>query len=91
MLWQPLLHQIINFIAYLSANSCSQSTAGCYLTVISYQLQIHCKQDTTKVFIVKKLLEGLHRLNLSTDVHSPITIFQFSQITSMNDRPKFER
>lgn len=82
-LWPPPLHQIINFIAYLSANSCSHSTVRCYLSAISYQLQIQGKQDTTKAFIVKKLLEGLHRLNPSKDVRSPITLPLLSQITSI--------
>lgn len=54
LLWPPPVHQLVNYIAYLS--SISFSTAKCYLSGISYQLQLHGHVDYTKSFtcIVKK-------------------------------------
>lgn len=54
LLWPPPVHQLVNYIAYLSSNSISFSTAKCYLSGISYQLQLHGHVDYTKSFIFKK-------------------------------------
>ncbi|XP_056004418.1 uncharacterized protein LOC130050024 [Ostrea edulis] len=72
-LWPPSDEQIVYYLAYLSANNISHSSAKCYISGLSYQLQIQGKQDTTKVFIVKKMLEGMHRLNPSNDIRAPIS------------------
>ncbi|XP_055997863.1 uncharacterized protein LOC130047263 [Ostrea edulis] len=56
--WPPSVDQIVYYLAYLSAKNISFSTAKCYISGLSYHLQIQGKEDTTKAFIVKKMLEG---------------------------------
>jgi site-specific recombinase XerD len=83
LLWPPPVHQFVNYIAYLSANSVSYSTARSYLSGISYHLQIQGEHDHTKTFIVKKMLEGLHKLNPAKDVRAPFTLPMLNQFTNV--------
>lgn len=71
--WPPQVDHIVNFIAFLSSRNLSYSTVKCYLSGISFHLQISQECDSTKFFIVKKMLEGLRRLKPTKDVRSPIT------------------
>lgn len=82
LLWPPPVHQLVNYIAYLASNSISYSTARCYISGISYQLQLQGHTDHTKTFIVKKMLEGMHRLNPSKDIRAPITLPLLGQLVT---------
>lgn len=81
--WPPPLDHIINYIAYLHANKVSYSTTRCYLSGISYKLQLEGQIDNTKTFIVKKMLEGFHRLNPAKDVRSPISLSCLNKLVSI--------
>lgn len=78
--WHPPVHQLVNYVAYLPSNSISTSTAKCYLSGISYQLQLHVHVDYTKSIIVRKMLEGMRRLHPSKGIRAPITFFMLSRL-----------
>ncbi|XP_048757048.2 uncharacterized protein LOC130046337 isoform X2 [Ostrea edulis] len=79
--WPPSVDQIVYYLAYLSTKNISFSTAKCYLSGLSYHLQIQGKEDTTKVFIVKKMLEGMHRLNPLKHIRAPISLPLLNRVT----------
>jgi hypothetical protein len=78
--WPPTVDQFINYIAYLHTNQVAYSTVKCYLCGISYQIQLEGGIDNTKTFIIRKMLEGFHRLTPSKDTRSPITLHILKQL-----------
>lgn len=71
LLWPPPVHQLVNYIAHLSSNFTSFSTEKCYWSGYQRQLQGHV--DYTELFMVRKMLEGMHRLHPSKDIRAPKT------------------
>ena len=77
------VHHLINYLAYLSSSALSYSTAKCYMSGISHQVQLQGLQDNSKSFIIKKMLEGLRRSKPSKDIRCPITLTLLNQIVSV--------
>lgn len=70
----PPLDHLINFIGYMSASKLAPSTIKTYISAIAFQQKINNFPDTTKSFIIQKLLIGLSRKNPSLDIRRPITL-----------------
>ena len=62
--WPPTLEQITQFIAYMFIRNFSCMTAELYVAAVSFQCKIRSVSDTTKHFLVTKLLEGFRRVGL---------------------------
>ena len=62
------------FIASLSARGFAFNTAKLYISAISFQCKISVSTDTTKHYLVGKLLEGFRRSSQHKKVRLPITI-----------------
>jgi hypothetical protein len=71
--WPPPVEQIVSFTAYLSLQSYAESTARAYIASIGYECKIQGLDDSTKRFIVTKMLEGFRRLKSKGDTRLPIT------------------
>ena len=57
----PSVHQIVQFIAYMSDCNCAPSTIKTYISGLSFWYKVQGREDVTKAFIVTKLLEGAKR------------------------------
>ena len=71
--WPPMVHEIMENIAFLSLHKCASSTVRCYISAIAYQCKIGNMEDTTQQVIVKKMLTGLNRLDVRRDIRMQIT------------------
>lgn len=58
----------------MSASKLAPSTIKTYISAIAFQQKINNFPDTTKSFIIQKLLIGLSRKNPSLDIRRPITL-----------------
>ncbi|KAJ8304804.1 hypothetical protein KUTeg_018387 [Tegillarca granosa] len=72
--WPPNISDLNNFIAFLSLKGCASSTIRTYISAIGNRCKMLNFTDTTKSFIVKKMLIGLTRLDKRTDIRMPITV-----------------
>lgn len=72
--WPPNPNDLIHFVAYLSFKQFSSSTVKAYIAGISYFCRIRGFLDTTKSFILQKVLVGFSRMNTRVDNRKPITI-----------------
>jgi len=71
--WPPQVDQLAQFVAYMSLGGLSSRTAELYLSAISFQCKTSNLQDTTKHFIVTKLIEGFRRTSKAKRLRLPIT------------------
>ena len=70
----PTLHQLVQFIAFLSVNNYSPATISSYVSGIASTLRLYSLPDITQHFIVKRLLDGCRRRNSRRDTRRPITL-----------------
>lgn len=73
-IWPVPVDQLQLFLGYLSISGISASTMQTYLSGISYEHKSNMINDTTRVFIVQKILEGFKREKHVKDVRKPITV-----------------
>ena len=73
-IWSPPIDHLINYIAFLSEKGYSPATAKSYISGISYKIKINNLEDRTQSFILKKMLQGMQRLDKKNDSRKPITI-----------------
>ena len=66
-IWSPPIDHLINYIAFLSEKSYSPATAKSYISGISYKIKINNLEDRTQSFILKKMLQGMQRLDKKND------------------------
>jgi hypothetical protein len=71
------------YISYLSLAGFSVSTITTYISAVSYVHKIRHITDTTKCFILTKMMEGLKREGNSSDLRSPITISLLCRLVSI--------
>ena len=83
LLWPPPLFHIVEFIAYLSCNGYTYSTARAYIASISFHSKIQNCPDVTKTFLVGKLLEGMRRIKNCRDTRLPITLPLLTRIVQV--------
>ncbi|CAC5366258.1 unnamed protein product [Mytilus coruscus] len=79
--WPVPVEQKVQFIAYLSLKHLSPATVRLYISGISFSHNARNLEDTTKNFVVSKMLEGLHRNHPQRDNRAPITLSLLRQIT----------
>ncbi|VDI66677.1 Hypothetical predicted protein [Mytilus galloprovincialis] len=58
--WPVPVEQLVQFIAYLSLKHYSPATVRLYISGISFSHKERNLEDTTKNFVVSKMLGGLH-------------------------------
>lgn len=80
--WPPTLLQLIEYVAYLSQKNYAYTTVNCHIAAISYKNKINNLKDETQHFLVRRLLEGLHRLKGTKDIRLPVTSNMLEQILS---------
>ncbi|XP_076099825.1 integrase/recombinase xerD homolog, partial [Mytilus galloprovincialis] len=74
-LWPIPLHDITNYIAYMSFTGTAASTVKSYISGLSFFSKINNYTDCFNTFVVRKLLEGMKRSqNRPKDVRLPITL-----------------
>lgn len=73
-LWLPPIDHVINFIAYMYERNCAFSTVKCYLSGLSFFINIHGWTNPVESFLIKKLLSGYKRSTLTSDIRRPITL-----------------
>ena len=72
--WPPSIDDIVNFIAYLSSEGYSFSSAKTYLSGTSFYTKLNDGTDPFDVCVVKKMLKGFQRLNPTKDSRAPVTL-----------------
>lgn len=72
-IWPPPVNHVMDFIAYLSLQSYSPSSIKLCISAISFNCKIRNLEDTTKNFIVHKMLTSLSKLNRQKDTRMPIS------------------
>jgi hypothetical protein len=67
---------LLNFIAFLSVQGLSGGSISSYIYGISYYHKMEGIQDSTKIFIINKALEGIKRLRggKQPDIRSPLSL-----------------
>lgn len=73
LIWPPPPYHLINFLAFLSSELYSPSTAKAYMSAISFVLKLNNQYDTTKSFLIKKMLKGMSKVHYMPDLRLPIT------------------
>ena len=71
--WPVPSNHILLFIAYHSGKGSAASTVSSYISGISYVHKLRQWTDPAELFIVRKALEGLRRLNRTKDHRAPIS------------------
>lgn len=82
-IWPVPVDHLIKYISYLSLAGFSVSTITTYISAVSYVHKIRHITDTTKCFILTKMMEGLKREGNSSDLRSPITISLLGRLVSV--------
>ena len=59
LIWPVPVDHLIKYISYLSLAGFSVSTITIYISAVSYVYKIRRITDTTKCFILTKMMEGL--------------------------------
>lgn len=72
--WPPTIEQLTLFIAFLSLQGLSYKTASLYLCAVGFQCKVKNVKDTTKHYIVSKMIEGIKRSKPNKSVRLPITV-----------------
>ena len=81
--WPAPYGHIVLFVAYMSLNGKSPATIGSYIAGVSHFHRVQNWTDPTKVFVVRKLLEGSRRLSGKIDTRLPITLSILSRLTGL--------
>ena len=72
--WPIPVDHILQFIVFLLQENLSHSTILCYIAGIRFYSKVNGYDDTSQLFVVKKVLEGIKRSKGSTkDNRLPIT------------------
>lgn len=71
--WPPNLHQLTQFIGWLSLHGLAYNTAKLYITAVGYHCKIKGYVDPTQHFIISKMLEGFRRSKYSGDSRLPMS------------------
>lgn len=72
-IWPPPIDQLRTFVANLSLKITSHSTVSCYLSAVGFQCKLMDVMDTTQIFLLRKMLEGIKRTIGKKDCRLPIT------------------
>ncbi|CAC5384689.1 unnamed protein product [Mytilus coruscus] len=78
--WPGPVEQLVQFIVYLSLKHLSPATVRLYISGMSFSHKARNLKDTTKNFVVSKMLEDLHRNHPQRDNRAPITLSLLRQI-----------
>lgn len=81
--WPPTLDQLAHFIATLSIRGLAPNTVHAYISAISTRCKLSSVVDTTKHFVITKLLEGMKRSTNKLDTRLPITGGLLSKLLSL--------
>ena len=81
--WPPPVDHIINFVAHLSETGLAFSTAKCYLSGLSFAINLHGWQNPVDSFIIKKLMAGYKKSNVVQDMRKPITLPLLEKIVNV--------
>lgn len=71
--WPPPLDHILLFVSHMSIQKLWYNTVRLYICGISYQCKMLGYTDSTKHFLLNKVLEGLRRDNTEEMLRLPIT------------------
>ena len=74
LIWPPPSDHLVNFLAFLSSELYSPFTAKSYMSAISFVLKLNNQLDTTKSFLIQKMLKGMSKVHYRPDLRLPITI-----------------
>lgn len=72
--WPPPLSDLVNFLAYLSIQDYSYSSASLYMAGINFYCKVNCMQNPTSSFLINKMLKGFKRSKPARDNRVPITL-----------------
>jgi hypothetical protein len=72
-IWPVPLTNIVNFIAYLEKMNYEVSTAKSYISGLSFKMKVMTIQNTTKSFVITKMLSGMERMHKRINARKPIT------------------
>ena len=72
-IWPVPLTDIVNFIAYLEKMNYEVSTAKSYISGLSFKMKVITIQNTTKSFVITKMLSGMERMHKRVNARKPIT------------------
>ena len=73
-IWPPPLMHIINYVIFLSSEGYSATTAKSYISGISFKIKLYNGVDSTKSFVIQKLLSGMSKKHKKPDLRRPITL-----------------
>ena len=82
-IWPVPLSDIVNFIAYLEKMNYKASTAKSYISVLSFKMKVMAIQDTTKSFVITKIVCGMERKHKRVNARKPITFEILEKITNV--------
>ena len=74
LIWPPPLNHLVNFISFMSIKNYSPSTMSTNISAISFSCKMSNSNDPTQTFIIKKMLQGVKRIDKREDSRSPITL-----------------
>ena len=80
LVWPPPVHHLSNFISYLSSTSYSPSTIRLYISGVSFSSRCRGLQDTTKNFLIQKMMTGAKNLYQKIDTRHPVTLDMLSKL-----------
>lgn len=78
--WPPGIESLVQFMAFLSLSGKSAATIHSYIMSISFQCKLINVDDTTKRFVISKMMEGTRRLKYSRDTRLPVTLVLLEKI-----------
>lgn len=81
--WPVPVNQLVQFIAYLSLKKFAPATIRSYVSGISFSQKALNLNDTTKNFVIAKMLEGVTRDNPRKDTRAPITLPLLNRIVNV--------
>ncbi|CAC5360739.1 unnamed protein product [Mytilus coruscus] len=81
--WPPPINHIINYVAYLSKNGYSYTTAKTYLSGINHKLKINNWNDYSKSFILEKNVERYAAFGKRVDSRKPINVDVLKRLISI--------
>lgn len=81
--WPPPVSHVSTFIAFLSLRKKSHNTVSSYLSAINYRCKRYQQNDFSDNFIVRKMIEGMRRVDKRKDARLPITQHLLSKIISV--------
>ena len=74
-IWPVPIEILAQFIAYLSYKGLAASTISTYISGLSHVYKMNGLHDSTKFFLISKMLEGMKRKNpQQSDIRAPISI-----------------